>query len=253
MIDYLALCAPRPVLDSGFVRLVSCTQPIEHLVASSDWTGDLEAVRNARVSHDADWRTGDDAGKDAKLLQRMTTEHHSSPFEAMVFTFEIKAPIFVIRQWHRHRTWSYNEVSARYAELPSEYYVPNVEQIGRQSPTDKQQRVIHVLGSDEERRTSDDESFVDDLQMHSRRGFLLYKDHLSRGVPRELARCFLGLNAYTRMFATVDYHNLKHFLKLRLSSHAQYEIRVYAEAMSHIVEHIMPVSHAAFLEVNNGT
>ena len=92
-----------------------------------------------------------------------------------------------------------------------------VEQIGRQSPTDKQQRVIHVLGSDEERRTSDDESFVDDLQMHSRRGFLLYKDHLSRGVPRELARCFLGLNAYTRMFATVDYHNLKHFLKLRLS------------------------------------
>jgi thymidylate synthase (FAD) len=122
------------VLDHGFVRLVSYMQPVSHgqaiaELADFDWTGDLEIVRNARVSYNADWRTGEDEGKDEKLLDFMAKNHHTSPFEAMVFTFEIKAPIFVMRQWMRHRTWSYNEVSARYAELPEEFYVPAPENI----------------------------------------------------------------------------------------------------------------------------
>ena len=116
------------VLDHGFVRLMSFTQPALHAQQPS-WSGDLEIVRNARVSYDADWRTGEDAGKDEKLIDYMMRNHHTSPFEALVFTFEVKAPIFVMRQWHRHRTWSYNEVSARYSELPEEFYVPAVEQI----------------------------------------------------------------------------------------------------------------------------
>src|SRR5574343_1963149 len=140
-----------PVLDHGFARLVTSMQPAERQLGVRDyfedqeasfadnWTGDLEIVRNARVSYDADWREGDD-DKDAKLVNYLTKNRHTSPFEAMVFTFEIKAPIFVIRQWHRHRTWSYNEVSARYAELPEEFYVPAVEQITTQSASNKQMR-----------------------------------------------------------------------------------------------------------------
>jgi flavin-dependent thymidylate synthase len=84
----------------------------------------LSIVRNARVSYDAEWRTGEDEGKDAKLIAYLVKNRHTSPFEAVSFTFDVKAPIFVFRQWHRHRTWSFNEVSARYAELPEEFYVP---------------------------------------------------------------------------------------------------------------------------------
>ena len=153
------------VLDHGLVRLVSYTQPavqeveVRHLEQRladgtvvkpagtsmmaadySDWTGDLEIVRNARVSYDAAWRAGEDDDKDAKLVNYLLKNRHTSPFEAMVFTFEIKAPIFVLRQWHRHRTWSYNEVSARYAELPEEFYVPELDQITTQSTSNKQMR-----------------------------------------------------------------------------------------------------------------
>jgi thymidylate synthase (FAD) len=100
------------VLDHGHVRLV------DHMGS------DLSIVRNARVSYDAEWRTGEDEGKDAKLIAYLVKNRHTSPFEAVSFTFDVKAPIFVFRQWHRHRTWSFNEVSARYAELPEEFYVP---------------------------------------------------------------------------------------------------------------------------------
>ena len=100
------------VLDHGYVRLV------DHMGS------DLSVVRAARVSYDADWRTGEDEGKDAKLIHYLMKNHHTSPFESVTFTFEVKAPIFVFRQWHRHRTWAFNEVSARYSKLPEEFYVP---------------------------------------------------------------------------------------------------------------------------------
>ena len=116
------------VLDHGLVRLV------DHM------GDDLSIVRAARVSYDADWRTGDDAGKDEKLIRYLMRNRHTSPFEAVVFTFEVKAPLFVLRQWQRHRTWSYTEVSARYSELPDEFYVPDVAGITTQSASNKQMR-----------------------------------------------------------------------------------------------------------------
>lgn len=251
------------VLDHGLVRLVSYTQPavqeveVQHLEQRladgtvvkpagtsmmaadySDWTGDLEIVRNARVSYDAAWRAGEDDDKDAKLVNYLLKNRHTSPFEAMSFTFEVKAPIFVLRQWHRHRTWSYNEVSARYAELPEEFYVPELDQITTQSTSNKQMRTTA--------QHEDADLIRAAMERTCRQAFLSYKDMLTAGVPRELARTVLPVATYSHMFASVDLHNLFHFCVLRMHSHAQYEIRVYAEAMLKLIEPICPVAVKAF-------
>jgi len=216
----------RKVLDHGHVRLVE------------SMGSDLSIVRNARVSYDAEWRTGEDEGKDAKLLNYLLKNKHTSPFESCVFTFDVKAPILVFRQWHRHRTWSFNEISARYAELPEEFYVPEPAQITTQSATNKQMRteVEHPQAA----------QYAELIRTHNAAAFATYKTMISDGVPRELARSVLPVGTYSHMFATVDLHNLFHFLKLRLHSHAQYEIRVYAEAMLELIEPVVPISTQAF-------
>ena len=215
-------------LDHGLVRLVD------------SMGSDLSIVRAARVSYDAEWRAGDDEGKDAKLINYLMKNKHTSPFESVSFTFEVKAPIFVFRQWHRHRTWSFNEVSARYTELPEEFYVPALEQITTQSTSNKQMRTDGVNPEAAKARRL----------IHDQCGasFEVYKELLTLGVPRELARSVLPVGTYSHMFASVDLHNLFHFLKLRLHSHSQYEIRVYAEAMLALIEPIVPVAVAAFRE-----
>jgi len=213
------------VLNHGLVRLV------EHMGS------DLSIVRSARVSYDAEWRAGEDEGKDAKLIDYLVRNHHTSPLECVSFTFEVKAPIFVVRQWHRHRTWKYNEVSARYSELPAEFYIPEVRQITTQSASNKQMRTDDIH--------PDAEFYQAVLTKQCEDAFATYKMMLNAGVPRELAHGVLPMNTYTHMFATVDLHNLAHFLRLRLHSHAQYEIRVYAEAMLRLIEPVVPVAVAA--------
>lgn len=213
------------VLNHGHVRLV------EHMGS------DLSIVRNARVSYDAEWRTGEDAGKDEKLIDYLVKNKHTSPLECVQFTFDVKAPIFVFRQWHRHRTWSFNEISARYSELPEQYYIPEVSQITTQSKDNKQMRTdeIHPKAED-----------IQDFIMTSCDvAFNYYKQMLKMGAPRELARGVLPVNTFSHMFCTVDLHNLSHFLKLRLHEHSQYEIRVYAQAMLDLIEPIVPVTVAA--------
>lgn len=218
----------KQVLDHGLVRLV------DHM------GNDLSIVRAARVSYDADWRTGEDEGKDEKLIAYLMKNHHTSPFEAVTFTFEVKAPLFVFRQWHRHRTWSYNEVSARYSELPEEFYVPELSDITHQSESNKQMRTSQQHDNALLMQSYMRKSMID--------AFALYKELLAQGCPRELARGVLPTSTYSRMFATVDLHNLFHFLRLRLHEHAQKEIRVYAEAMLELVEPIVPYAVAAFKE-----
>lgn len=203
---------------------------------------DLSVVRAARVSYDADWRTGEDAGKDEKLIAYLMKNRHTSPFEAVVFTFEVKAPIFVFRQWHRHRTWSYNEVSARYTELDEGFYAPNPDKIGRQSQSSKQAREI----TGNETREATVAAAV--ISHHCEEAFERYKTLIGMGIPRELARSVLPVAAYSRMFATVDLHNLMGFLRLRLNPHAQYEIKVYAQAMRELVGSVCPASMRAFDE-----
>jgi len=216
------------VLDHGLVRLV------EHMGS------DLSIVRNARVSYDAAWRTGEDAGKDAKLLNYLVKNGHTSPFESCVFTFEVKAPIFVFRQWHRHRTWSFNEISARYAELPEEFYTPDLDKITGQSASNKQMRT--------EEQHPEAARIQALIFQQCEQSFGTYQTLIAEGCPRELARSVLPVGTYSHMFATVDLHNLMHFLRLRLHSHSQYEIRVYAEAMLKLIEPIVPHSVAAFKE-----
>jgi thymidylate synthase (FAD) len=216
------------VLDHGFVRLVE------------SMGSDLSVVRNARVSYDAEWRTGDDEGKDAKLINYLVKNKHTSPFESVVFTFDVKAPLFVIAQWQRHRTWSFNQISARYSELPEEYYVPDVAQITTQSTSNKQMRT-----AEQHPEAVDIAQYLD---IACKGSFHAYKALIEQGCPRELARGVLPTSTYSHMFATVDLHNLMHFLRLRLHVHAQYEIRVYAEAMLELIEPMVPVCVAAMRE-----
>lgn len=219
------------VLDHGFVRLVDAMG------------SDLSVVRAARVSYDADWRTGEDEGKDEKLIAYLMKNRHTTPFEAVTFTFEVKAPIFIFRQWHRHRTWSYNEVSARYTELDEGFYLPDPKMVGCQAQANKQVRDITGRESEQAKIAV---QIIDD---HCQTAFARYKALLEMGIPRELARSVLPVAAYSRMFATVNLHNLIGFLKLRLHSHAQYEIRVYAQALRELSGSVCPVSMRAFDEV----
>lgn len=211
-------------LDHGFVRLV------DHMGT------DLSVARAARVSYDAAWRAGEDHGGDAKLINYLWKNHHTTPFEAVTFTFEIKAPIFVLRQWHRHRTWSYNELSARYKELPEEFYVPANDKIGVQSKDNKQGRDLSAENS----------VAAAHIKATCEHAFRAYRMLLEDGVPRELARSVLPVATYSHMFATVDLLNLMKFLTLRCDAHAQYEIRVYADAMRDIAKSIVPVCIGAW-------
>ena len=213
------------VLNGGFVRLV------DHM------GNDLSIVRSARVSYDADWRAGDEQ-KDAKLIAYLMKNKHTSPFESVQFTFEVKAPIFVFRQWHRHRTWAYNEISARYTELDEGWYVPEPEVITTQSTTNKQMR------TKEQHPEAIKMSQV--IALQNLASYQVYKKLIEDGCPRELARSVLPVGAYSRMFASVNLHNLFHFLRLRLHEHSQYEIRVYAQAMLQLIEPIVPVAVKEF-------
>jgi thymidylate synthase (FAD) len=218
------------VLDHGFARLV------DHMGS------DLSVARAARVSYDAAWRAGEDQGSDAKLINYLWKNHHTTPFEAVSFTFEIKAPIFVLRQWHRHRTWSYNELSARYRELPEEFYVPEIDKIGVQSPNNKQTRIMDN-GKKMEAALAQQR-----IREVSGIAFDRYRSMIADGIPRELARSVLPVATYSHMLATVNLLNLLKFMTLRCDSHAQYEIRVYADAMRDLIRPLVPVCLAAWEE-----
>lgn len=216
------------VLDHGFVALVD------------SMGSDLSIVRNARVSYDAEWRVGEDEGKDEKLINYLVKNNHTTPLEAVSFTFDVKAPIFVFRQWHRHRTWSYNELSARYRELPEEFYVPAVEQITTQHTDNKQMRtdIVHPYA----------QVFRDVMIKQNKQSFAVYKEMIKDGVPRELARSVLPVSTYSHMFATVNLNNLAKFCSLRSHSHAQYEIRVYSDAMLKLAHSVCPIAVKAICE-----
>ncbi len=216
---------PRKVLDKGFVRLVD------------SMGDDSSVVQAARVSYQKGTKT---KKEDAKLISYLMKNRHTTPFEMVEFKFHAKMPIFVARQWVRHRTANINEVSARYSVLPADFYIP--EALREQDMKNKQgSLVVH--------NSNKDNKNIERILQHSIKAYMLYEKLLKDGVGREMARIVLPLNIYTEWYWKIDLHNLLNFLRLRLDKHAQYEIRVYAEAMLKIIEDIVPVSVKTFRSV----
>ena len=224
------LLNPIPVLDHGFIRVV-------------DYMGDDAAiVQAARVSYGAGTKTARD---DAGLIRYLMRHWHSTPFEMCEIKLHVKLPIFVARQWIRHRTANVNEYSARYSILDREFYTPAPEHLAAQSRVNNQGRG-EVLEGEEAARV------LDMLRMGAGRSFDDYEAMLSQegqqGLARELARMTLPASIYTQWYWKVDLHNLFHFLRLRADPHAQYEIRAYAEAICGLVEQWVPAAFAAFTD-----
>jgi thymidylate synthase (FAD) len=229
------LFEPIPVLDHGFVRVV-------------DYMGDdSSVVQAARVSYGRGTRK---TSEDGALIRYLLRHRHTTPFEMAEIKLHVKLPIFVARQWIRHRTASVNEYSARYSILDKEFYVPEKEHLAAQSTSNRQGRG----------ETLDDERAAEVLDILRSDAETVYRHYLAMlgeddagpsdgpGLARELARMNLSLNFYTQWYWKVDLHNFMNFLRLRADAHAQYEIRVYADRMLEIMQRWVPVSHAAFQE-----
>ncbi|MGL9731762.1 MAG: FAD-dependent thymidylate synthase [Wolbachia sp.] len=214
------------VLDHGFIRVV-------------DYMGsDSAIVQAARVSYGKGIKQ---ISQDEALIKYLMRHHHTTPFEMCEIKFHVKLPIFVARQWIRHRTANVNEYSARYSILDNEFYIPRPEQVAKQSDNNKQ-------GSGEAFDSHTSKEIIDSLTNDSNLVYSHYEKFIQQGLVREIARTNLMLNYYTQFYWKIDLHNLLHFLKLRAEKHAQYEIRVYAEVMLDIIKKWVPMAYSAFVE-----
>ncbi|WP_032112894.1 FAD-dependent thymidylate synthase [Candidatus Paracaedibacter symbiosus] len=236
------LYEPIPVLDHGFIRVV-------------DYMGDDNAVvQAARVSYGKGTKK---VSEDQGLINYLLRHRHSTPFEMCEIKLHIKLPIFIARQWIRHRTANVNEYSARYSIMDKEFYIPTPENLALQSTVNHQgrgetidsqkaQRILDLLKTDALRAYD----HYQELLNHDEEGNVLDPTH--EGIARELARMNLPVNYYTQWYWKIDLHNLMHFLSLRADSHAQYEIRVYAEAMLDILQKWVPMTYDAFINYRRG-
>lgn len=215
------------VLDHGFVRLI-------------DYMGNDDAiVQAARVSYGKGTKK---VSQDRGLIRYLMRHHHTTPFEMVEFKFHVKLPIFVARQWIRHRTANVNEYSGRYSVMKEEFYMPEADDIRYQSEVNKQGR------SDEDVPEAMKQEILDYLKNSAESSYKKYLEYVDEGLARELARINLPLSLYTEWYWKIDLHNLFHFLRLRMDPHAQKEIRVYAEIMGMMVEKVVPMAYEAFMD-----
>ena len=236
------LYQPIEVLDHGFVRVI-------------DYMGDdSSVVQSARVSYGKGTKK---ISNDKGLIKYLMRHRHSTPFEMCEIKFHIKLPIFIARQWIRHRTANVNEYSARYSILDKEFYIPSAKNLAAQSQINNQGRgdaltddeasnVIQILKNDAEQTYANYETLLNE---NSSGGVL---DEGKSGIARELARMNLTLNTYTQWYWKIDLNNLLHFLALRADDHAQYEIRVYADVMLDLVKKWVPLTYEAFEDYRMG-
>ena len=224
----------HPVLDHGFIRVI-------------DYMGDDSAiVQAARVSYGVGTKH---IQNDEGLIRYLMRHWHSTPFEMCEIKLHVKLPVFVARQWIRHRTANVNEYSARYSILDREFYIPAPDQLAAQSVVNNQGRGELLTGAEAAR-------VLETLKHDASTMYDHYEEMLSQdgqqGLARELARMNLPMNIYTQWYWKVDLHNLFHFLRLRADAHAQYEIRVYAEAIAACVKDWLPLAFAAFEDYRMG-
>ncbi|MFZ8879234.1 MAG: FAD-dependent thymidylate synthase [Paracoccaceae bacterium] len=223
-----------PVLDHGFVRVI-------------DYMGDDAAIcQAARVSYGKGTKS---VQNDEGLIRYLMRHWHSTPFEMCEIKLHVKLPVFVARQWIRHRTANVNEYSARYSILDREFYIPAPEHVAAQSVVNNQGRGDILTGEEAAR-------VLEILKADSARAYDSYESMISQdgqqGLARELARMNLPANIYTQWYWKVDLHNLLHFLRLRADAHAQYEIRIYAEEICKIVADWVPFAYRAFEDYRMG-
>lgn len=212
-------------LNAGFVRLIDYMG------------GDESIVQAARVSYGKGTKT---VNEDRGLIRYLMRHLHTTPFEMVELKFHVKLPIFVARQWIRHRTANVNEYSGRYSVMKDEFYVPEQEAIHFQSLQNKQGRRAEDVPAELRRKVLDILSTSQQQMYHE------YEQMLESDIARELARINLPLSLYTEWYWKIDLHNLFHFLRLRIDPHAQYEIRVYGEAMAEITKMVAPMAWEAF-------
>jgi thymidylate synthase (FAD) len=229
----------KPVLDHGFVRVI-------------DYMGDDSAIcQAARVSYGKGTKS---VQNDEGLIRYLMRHWHSTPFEMCEIKLHVKLPVFVARQWIRHRTANVNEYSARYSILDREFYIPAPDHINAQSVVNNQgrggllegaeaARVLEILKTDSNRAYDNYEAMISDTDANG---------DAQDGLARELARMNLPANIYTQWYWKVDLHNLFHFLRLRADKHAQYEIRVYADAICEMVKDWVPAAYGAFEDYRLG-
>lgn len=214
-----------PVLDKGFVRLVDYMG------------GDSRIVQSARVSYGEGTKS---IREDKGLIDYLLRHLHTSPFEQVILTFHIKLPIFIARQWIRHRTARVNEISGRYSIMKEDCYVPAAADVSFQSKDNKQGRSTEHMSED---LVSEVREILQGQQKHIFKG---YNDLIEKNIARELSRINLPLSTYTEWYWQIDLHNLFRFLRLRLDSHAQKEIRDYAEVMLDICKKVAPLATESF-------
>jgi thymidylate synthase (FAD) len=214
-----------PVLDKGFVRLVDYMG------------GDERIVQAARVSYGAGTKS---FREDAALIDHLLRNEHTSPFEQVILTFHVKLPIFVARQWIRHRTARVNEISGRYSVMKDDFYVPAPGAVAIQSEDNRQGRAAEALPENEAR------SYIERMEKSQRAAYGEYSELVGAGLARELARIDLPLSLYTEWYWQIDLHNLFRFLQLRLDLHAQLEIRAYARVLLDIARAVAPAATASF-------
>lgn len=247
MIDVMggASRAQINVLDHGFIALVDC---MPRLVPQGQ-TADAAIVQAARVSYGHGTKK---VNEDRGLIRYLLRHRHTTPFEMVELKFHVCMPIFVARQWIRHRTANVNEYSARYSILPDRFYTPNLDQVRKQSTANRQggEELFRVHDDAKELKTAQDfVKYLDDVE-----GF--YQRYLSlteQGVSREMARIGLPVNMYTEWYWKCDLHNTLRFLSLRIDSHAQAEIRAYAEAMLKLIEPLAPATVEAWRDYDVGS
>ncbi|MBX3118424.1 MAG: FAD-dependent thymidylate synthase [Fimbriimonadaceae bacterium] len=220
------------VLDKGFVRLVDYLG------------GDQRIVQAARVSYGSGTKS---FRQDRALIHYLLRNEHTSPFEQVQLSFHTKMPIFVARQWVRHRTARLNEISGRYSVMRDEFYVPDASRIQLQSADNKQGSSTDTLPLPEAM------ALIDRLEQEQKEVYGHYEEMIEKGVARELARMNLPISLYTEWYWQIDLHNLFHFLALRMDAHAQYEIRVFAEAMATCAKAVSPIAYEAFEEHKLGS
>lgn len=230
--DSFTICYPykkTKVLDKGFVKIVDVMG------------NDSSIVESARVSYSKGTKT---KRKDDKLINYLLTNKHWTPFEMVVFKFHVKLPIFVARQWMRHRAGTFNEISGRYSEMKNEFYIPELTRMQKQSSENKQ-------GSGEQLNYEYKKLCNSIIQRTCENSFKEYETLLKLGLSRELSRMVLPVNLYTEFYWKVDLRNLFNFISLRSDNHAQYEIKQYSDAILDKIKHFVPVACESYINNKN--